>query len=94
MGDNTSGGLDSSDFGALNKTFEKVNDFVEDNKSIADQLSKYGNFMGLAKEAIPVHDVAASGKIGVYVGIEKDFVNQTFDGEFELYLDLEGKRRR
>ena len=90
MGDNTSGGLDSSDFGALNKTFEKVNDFVEDNKSIADQLSKYGNFMGLAKEAIPVHDVAASGKVGVYVGIEKDFVNQTFDGEFELYLDLEG----
>ncbi|MCM4150589.1 hypothetical protein DHD05_03210 [Arenibacter sp. N53] len=90
MGDKTSGGLDSSDFGALNKTFEKVNDFVENNKGIADQLSKYGNFMGLAKESIPVHDVAASGKIGVYVGIEKDFVNQTFDGEFELYLDLEG----
>ncbi|MBC8766598.1 hypothetical protein H4O18_01205 [Arenibacter sp. BSSL-BM3] len=90
MGDKTSGGLDSSDFGALNKTFEKVNDFVEENKGIADQLSKYGNFMGLAKESIPVHDVAASGKVGVYVGIEKDFVNQTFDGEFELYLDLEG----
>ncbi|MCK0147427.1 hypothetical protein MWU78_17360 [Arenibacter sp. F26102] len=90
MGDKTSGGLDSSDFGALNKTFEKVNNFVEENKGIADQLSKYGNFMGLAKESIPVHDVAASGKVGVYVGIEKDFVNQTFDGEFELYLDLEG----
>ncbi|MDO6601338.1 hypothetical protein [Arenibacter palladensis] len=90
MGDKTSGGLNSSDFGALNKTFEKVNNFVENNKGIADQLSKYGNFMGLAKESIPVHDVAASGKVGVYVGIEKDFVNQTFDGEFELYLDLEG----
>ncbi len=90
MGDKTNGGLNSSDFGALNKTFEKVNDFIEDNKGIADQLSKYGNFMGLAKESIPLNDVAASGKVGVYVGIEKDFVNQTFDGEFELYLDLEG----
>jgi hypothetical protein len=90
MGDKTSGGLDSSDFGALNSTFEKVDKFIEDNKGIADQLSKYGNFLGLAKESIPVHDVAASGKVGVFVGIEKDFVNQTFDGEFELYLDLEG----
>jgi len=90
MGDNTTGGLVSSDFGALNSTFEKVDNFVENNKGIADQLSKYGNFLSLAKESIPVHDVAASGKVGVYVGIEKDFVNQTFDGEFELYLDLEG----
>lgn len=90
MGDNTSGNLNSSDFGALNSTFEKVNNFVEDNKAVADKLSKHGNFLELAKESIPVHDVAASGKAGAFVGIEKDFVNQTFDGEFELYLDLEG----
>jgi hypothetical protein len=90
MGDNTGDGLSSRDFGSLNETFKKVDNFVADNKDLANQLSKYGNFMGLAKKSIPVHDIAASGKIGVYVGIEKDFSNQTFDGEFELYLDLEG----
>ncbi len=90
MGDNTHGGLDSSDFGALNKTLEKVNDFYEKNKDKAEQLAKYGDFLPLAKEAIPVHDVAASGKIGAFVGIEKDFENDSFKGEFEIYLDLEG----
>lgn len=90
MGDNTSGGLDPSDFGALNKTFEKVNDFYEKNKDKADKLSKYGNFLSFSKEAIPIHEVATSGRIGAFVGIEKDFANRTFDGEFELYMDLEG----
>ena len=90
MGDNTTGTSTASDFGALNDTFKKINDFYERNKDQAEQLAQYGNFLGLSKEAIPVHDVAASGKVGVFVGIEKDFVNGTFDGEFELYMDLEG----
>ena len=90
MGDNTTGGTTSSDFGALNKTLEKVNDFYEKNKDKAEQLANNANFLGLAKEAIPVHDVAASGKIGVFVGIEKNLQLGTFDGEFELYMDLEG----
>lgn len=65
-----------------------MNKTLRDN-SAAAASQRYGNFMSAAKEAIPVRDVASSGKIGVYVGIEKDFVNDTFDGEFELYLDLE-----
>ncbi|WP_157614068.1 hypothetical protein [Pseudotamlana agarivorans] len=75
---------------AIGKVFGKVNDFIEKNKEKADQLSEYGNFLGLSQEAIPVRDVASTGAIGVYVGIEKDFENGTFDGEFELYMDLSG----
>ena len=87
-GESQGGGGDSAT--EVAGVFGKVNDFIENNKEKADELSKYGNFLGLSQEAIPVRDVAASGAIGVYVGIEKDFVNQTFDGEFELYMDLEG----
>ena len=87
MGKSSSGSEDTKEVAGV---FGKINDYVEKNKEKADQLSKYGNFLGLSKEAIPVRDVAASGAIGVYVGIEKDFVNGTFDGEFELYMDLEG----
>ena len=60
---------------------------IEENSG-KDTNQEQGNFLAVAKESIAVHDVAASGKIGVFVGIEKDFVNDTFDGEFELYLDL------
>ncbi|PKA97999.1 hypothetical protein B0O79_1679 [Flavobacteriaceae bacterium MAR_2009_75] len=67
---------------------DKVNKTLRDNSAAAAN-QRYGNFMAAAKEAIPIRDVASSGKVGVYVGIEKDFVNDTFDGEFELYLDLE-----
>lgn len=74
----------------VGKTFEKINKFIEDNEEEAKKYAKYGNFLGLSQEAIPVRDVASTGGIGVYVGIEKDFVNGTFDGEFELYVDLEG----
>ncbi len=90
MGDDKDGASSNADFGALNKTFDKVYDFYEKHKDKAEQLSKYGNFLQLSKEAIPVHDVAASGRIGVFVGIEKDFKNQSFKGDFELYLDMEG----
>ncbi len=88
--DSGGGSSTKSDFGKLNKTFDKINDFYEKNKDKVDKLSKYGNFLGVSKEAIPVHDVAASGAIGVFVGIEKDFKNDTFKGEFELYMDLKG----
>ncbi|WP_282053710.1 hypothetical protein [Maribacter luteus] len=90
MGDNTTGSSTTSDFGALNKTLEKVNDFYEKNKDKAEKYSKYADYLPMAKEAIPLHDVAASGKIGAFVGIEKDFENDSFKGEFEIYLDLEG----
>ncbi|MEJ1222646.1 hypothetical protein [Sediminicola sp. 1XM1-17] len=76
----------------LSKLEEKINDFAEKNPKLVEQLSKYGNYLELSKEAIPVRDVASSGKIGVYIGIEKDFVNRTFDGDFELYMDTEGIR--
>lgn len=89
MGDDSSGG-GAEETKKVGGVFGKINDYVEKNKDKADELSKYGNFLGLSKEAIPVHDVAASGAIGVFVGIEKDFVNGTFDGEFELYMDLAG----
>ncbi|QFZ54940.1 hypothetical protein FEZ18_09080 [Oceanihabitans sp. IOP_32] len=74
----------------VGKVFTKVNDFIEKNKETADKYSKYGSFLSLSKEAIPVRDVAAKGAVGAYVGIEKDFENNTFDGEFELYMDLQG----
>ncbi|HUH45878.1 MAG TPA: hypothetical protein VLZ54_01890, partial [Arenibacter sp.] len=90
MGNNTTSGLGSSNLDALNDTFKKVSDFYDKNEDLAEDLAKYGNFLGLAKKAVPIHDVATTGKIGAYIGIEKDFVNQTFDGEFELYMDLEG----
>ncbi|WP_047417041.1 hypothetical protein [Cellulophaga sp. Hel_I_12] len=78
--------------GALEKTLEKVEGFIEKNEAKIAKLMKDGNYMEVAQEAIPQSDVADKGSIGVYVGIEKDFVNNTFDGEFELYLDLEGIR--
>ncbi|MCF8716171.1 hypothetical protein JM658_15175 [Joostella atrarenae] len=71
---------------------DKVNTFYEDNKQLVDGLSKSGNFLGLGKKAIPLSDVAQNGRVGVYVGIEKDFTTNTFHGEFEVYIDLEGIR--
>jgi len=90
MSSNSTTGSSGLDFGALNKTLEKVNDFIENNKSKIEKLAKKGEFLKLAKESIPIHDVAASGKVGTYLSIEKDFVNNSFDGEFALYMDLEG----
>ncbi|MCX2680548.1 hypothetical protein OOZ15_11400 [Galbibacter sp. EGI 63066] len=79
-------------FGGLEKTLKKVNDFYEDNKERVEKLMGSGNFMNVSQEAIPLAEVAQSGMIGVYVGIEKDFTTDTFHGEFELYLDLKGIR--
>tara|TARA_R110000796_G_scaffold250788_2_gene380589 strand:- start:98494 stop:103422 length:4929 start_codon:yes stop_codon:yes gene_type:complete len=71
------------------KIANSVNKAITENKELTSR-QKYGDFLAVAQEAIPVHKVAASGKVGVYVGIEKDFVNDSFKGEFELYMDLEG----
>ncbi|MDO6515856.1 hypothetical protein [Zobellia uliginosa] len=90
MGEGAIMGKDESGPDDLKKSAEvaeKVDKSLRDNSAAAAN-KRYGNFMTTAKESIPIHDVAASGKVGVYVGIEKDFVNDTFDGEFELYLDL------
>ncbi|WP_343488163.1 hypothetical protein [Allomuricauda sp. d1] len=76
----------------LEKTQQQVNNFINENTQTAQELTRYGNYMELSKQAIPKSQVAKEGKIGVYVGIEKDFVNDTFDGEFELYLNQTGIR--
>ena len=86
MGDGDGGSL--ADTGA---TAAKVETAIEGNDAAAAN-QRYGNYLSVAQESIPVHDIAASGKVGVYVGIERDFVNDTFDGEFELYLDLSAVR--
>ena len=85
-------GGDSETLEELTEIETKINEFAEKNPKIAEQLAKYGNYLSLSKEAIPVRDVASSGKIGIYIGIEKDFVNGTFDGDFELYMDTKGIR--
>ncbi len=86
MGDGT--GQSTTD---IAKTANKVEQTIE-NSSTAEADQANGNYMSVAQESIPVTDIAASGKIGVYVGIERDFVNGTFDGEFKLYLDLAAVR--
>ncbi len=82
--------MGDGDGGSLAETGEaaaKVEKGIEENSLVAANKN-YGNYLSVAQESIPLHDVAASGKVGVYVGIERDFVNNTFDGEFELYMDL------
>lgn len=82
----------SSSLEELSEIEAKINAYGEKHPKIAEQLIKYGNYLGLSKEAIPLRDVASSGKIGVYIGIEKDFANGTFDGDFEMYMDSKGIR--
>ncbi|OWP75481.1 hypothetical protein [Flavobacterium oreochromis] len=59
----------------------------------ANQMNEYlskGNMLEISKRKHPVSEVAKDGKIGVFVSVEKDFKNDSFDGLFELYLNLEG----
>ncbi len=77
---------------ALSGIEKKIQNFADKNPKVIEQLKKHANFLGLSKQAIPQRDIASQGKVGVYVGIEKDFVNGTFDGEFELYLKTKGIR--
>ena len=75
-----------------NELLNKVSGFIEDNAAKAETYIKNNDFLGLSKNAIQKRDVAASGRVGVFVGIQKDFENDSFHGEFEVYLDLEGIR--
>lgn len=71
---------------------KKINDFAKENPEIADQLKKHANFLGLSKKSIPKREIASQGSVGVYVGIERDFENGTFDGEFEVYINAKAIR--
>ncbi len=79
-------------FKSFQKMLDKFDKYIEENEEEFKQLIAYSNYGEVAKEAIPIHEVAASGKIGAFVGIQKDFVTGTFHGEFELYLSLKGLR--
>ncbi|NJB38191.1 hypothetical protein [Croceivirga sp. JEA036] len=83
---------ETGDTAALAETLKEVDEKIKEDSTQINQLKEDGNYMEASKEAIPLSSVASSGKVGVYVGIEKDFVNDTFDGEFELYIDLPGLR--
>ncbi|MCM4166752.1 hypothetical protein KCTC52924_01603 [Arenibacter antarcticus] len=92
-GDKNSFASNSKDnMGFLENTLKNVEKAIEKNEKQIKKFLDDGNYLEAAQKSIPKSDVAKQGSIGVYVGIEKDFVNQTFDGEFELYLDLEGIR--
>ena len=69
-----------------------VNDWAEANPERYNQFNSNGSYLDAAREAIPVREIASSGKIGVYLGIEKDFSTSTFHGTFELYLSTQGLR--
>ncbi|APT21580.1 hypothetical protein BU993_02355 [Flavobacterium columnare] len=59
----------------------------------ASEMNNYlanGNMLAISKRTHPVSEIAKDGKVGVFVSIEKDFVHDSFDGLFELYLNLEG----
>jgi len=75
-----------------NELLNKVSGFIEENADKAKTFIEKNDFLGLSKNAIPKRDVATAGSIGVYVGIQKDFANDSFHGEFEVYIDLEGIR--
>ncbi|GGW50683.1 hypothetical protein [Arenibacter certesii] len=94
MNDKQSGNVSSTieGMGILEKTLKKVEEAIVKNEKKIKKLLEDGNYLEAAQVSVPKSDVAKKGSIGVYVGIEKDFINQTFDGEFELYLDLEGIR--
>lgn len=83
-------GANSANKDVLGKLASKIDTFIEKNPEVVKALVKGGNYLGLSKEAIPQRDIASQGKIGVYIGIEKDFEHDTFDGEFELYLSTVG----
>ena len=93
MNDNDGGfASGAQDMASLESTLTKVETSIGKNKKKIQQLMSNGNYLAVAQESVLKSDVAKQGSIGVYLGIEKDFTNKTFDGEFELYLDLEGIR--
>ena len=94
MNDKQSGNISSTinSMGILEKNLKKIEEVIVKNEKKIKKLLEDGNYLKAAQVSVSKSDVAKKGNIGVYVGIEKDFINQTFDGEFELYLDLEGIR--
>ncbi|HEX8575671.1 MAG TPA: hypothetical protein VF677_05195, partial [Flavobacterium sp.] len=77
--------------GSLSSTWATYDNIFEGDE--AAQMKGYlaqGNLLQIAKTGHPLSEIAKEGKIGVYVSIEKDFLNNSFDGLFELYLKLEG----
>lgn len=77
--------------GSLSNTWATYDNIFEGTE--ASEMQGYlaqGNLLEIAKTGHPISEVAKDGKIGVYVSIEKDFLNNSFDGLFELYLKLQG----
>ncbi|XLS30557.1 hypothetical protein ACJD0Z_06960 [Flavobacteriaceae bacterium M23B6Z8] len=85
-------GANIEGFEGLKKILDRVAKFEKENPELFKKLLMYGNYTEIAKESVPIREVASSGKMGVFVGIEKDFTTDTFHGQFELYLDMKGLR--
>ncbi len=85
---------DQQDYGEeeLKKLQEAIDTWAKENPLLYQIALRNGDFLGTAKDYIPLREVASSGKIGVYLGIEKDFTTSTFHGTFELYLSTQGLR--
>ena len=79
-------------FGKLEEILKKYDKHYEKHKSKIEKLASSGNYLSISKDVILLAEVAQTGNIGVYVGIEKDFTTDTFHGEFEVYIDLLGIR--
>jgi hypothetical protein len=90
MGDQASSNDESG--ATLKETVSKYNNQLEDpvlKESYAAFMAQ-GKFLDISKRTHPVSEVAKDGKLGLFVSIEKDFVNNSFDGLFEVYCKLEG----
>jgi hypothetical protein len=76
----------------LKQTVSKYNNQLEDPalKASYAAFMAQGKFLDISKRTHPVSEVAKDGKLGLFVSIEKDFVNNSFDGLFEVYCKLEG----
>ena len=83
---------DDASGATLKQTVSKYNNQLEDPalKASYAAFMAQGKFLDIAKRTHPVSEVAKDGKLGLYVSIEKDFVNNSFDGLFEVYCKLEG----
>ncbi len=91
MGDKDGGEVGTS---TLKETAAKYDHQIEDPglKETYDEFLKQGKLVDLAKRIHPVSEVAKDGAVGLFVSIEKDFKNNSFDGLFEVYCKLEGFR--
>jgi len=87
--ENVSEDLLKSELAAFDK---RVKDFQAKYPGVYEALVAAGEYTAAAEEVIPVREIAASGKIGAYIGIQKDFTTGTFHGEFELYISTRGLR--